>query len=72
MLRAYFNLANDGMKLANKQIIMLDEHTKNKQIADALQQSNHAFFEYQVWETDHPFTNKRVSLINKVLAFLDK
>ncbi len=69
---AYFNLANDGLKLANKQIVMLDENQRNKQIADAIQKTNRAFFEYQVWNTDHPFTNKRVSLINKVIAFLNK
>ena len=69
---AYFNLINDAPRLANKQIIMIDEHSRNKQIADAIQKSNQAFFEYQVWQTDHPFTNKRVSLINKVVSFLDK
>ena len=69
---AYFNLINDAPRLANKQIIMIDEHSKNKQIAEAIQKSNQASFEYQVWQTDHPFTNKRVSLINKVISFLDK
>lgn len=69
---AYFNLINDAPGLANKQIIMIDEHSKNKQIAEAIQKSNQAFFEYQVWQTDHSFTNKRVSLINKIVAFLDK
>lgn len=69
---AYFNLINDAPRLANKQIIMIDEHSRNKQIADAIQKFNQASFEYQVWQTDHPFTNKRVSLINKVVAFLDK
>jgi hypothetical protein len=69
---AYFNLANDSSKLANKQIVMVDEHSGNKQIADAIQNSNHAFFDYEVWQTDHPFTNKRVTLINKVIKFLDK
>ena len=68
----YFNLINDAPRLANKQIIMIDEHSRNKQIADAIQKSNQAFFEYQVWQTDHPFTNKRISLINKVVSFLDK
>ncbi len=69
---AYFNLATNTSKLAGKQIIMLDEHSRNKEIADAIKKSNHSFFEYQVWQTDHGFTNKRVSLINKVIAFLDK
>ncbi len=69
---AYFNLINDAAMLANKQIVMVDEHSKNKQIAEEIQKFNQAFFEYHVWKTDHSFTNKRVSLMNKVIAFLDK
>jgi pimeloyl-ACP methyl ester carboxylesterase len=70
--RDYYNLVNDGKALADKQIIMLDEHTRNKQLAEALKIANKSYFDYEVWQTDHSFTNKRVSLINKVLAFLDK
>ena len=68
----YFNLINDASRLSTKQIIMIDEHSRNKQIADAIQKFNQASFEYQVWQTDHGFTNKRVSLIKKVITFLDK
>jgi ketosteroid isomerase-like protein len=32
---------------------------------------NTAYFDYEVWHTDHSFTNKRVSLIHSVIAFLD-
>jgi pimeloyl-ACP methyl ester carboxylesterase len=67
---AYFNLANDGKALANKQIIMLDEHSGNRQLADALKSTHEAYFDYEVWPTDHPFTNKRVALMKKVLEFL--
>ena len=67
---AYFNLANDGKALSKKQIIMLDEHPLNKQLADTLKSSHEAYFDYEVWPTDHPFTNKRVALIKKVLEFL--
>ena len=67
---AYFDLANDAKPLADKQIIMLDEHSANKRIADAMRSSNRAFFDYQIWKTDHGFTNKRVSLMNMVLSFL--
>ena len=70
--RAFYDLRNDGKALAGKQIIMLDEHSGNKQIADAIQKANNTFFQYEVWQTDHPFTNKRVALMKKVLAFLDK
>jgi hypothetical protein len=69
---SYYNIQNDATALAGKQIIMLDEHNGNKALANALQQSNHNYFDYEVWQTDHPFTNKRASLMNKVLAFLDK
>jgi pimeloyl-ACP methyl ester carboxylesterase len=67
-----YNLQNDTSALSGKQIIMLDEHTRNKEIADAIKKSNHNYFGYEVWQTDHSFTNKRISLINKVLDFLDK
>lgn len=69
---SYYNIENDTAALAGKQIIMLDEHSGNKALARALQKSNHNYFDYEVWQTDHPFTNKRVSLMNKVLDFLDK
>jgi len=68
----YYDLRNDAKALANKQIIMLDEHNFNKPIANAIQQENSVYFDYEVWPTDHPFTNKRVALIKKVLAFISK
>ena len=70
--QTYFNLVNDGKSLADKQIIMIDEHQGNKEIADKIKETNKSYFDYEVWQTDHPFTNKRVSLINKVLAFLER
>ncbi|MEO7210566.1 MAG: alpha/beta fold hydrolase [Chitinophagaceae bacterium] len=69
---SYFNLQNQATALSGKEIIMLDEHHLNKGLADKLRESNHAYFDYEVWQTDHPFTNKRISLINKVLEFLDR
>jgi uncharacterized protein len=68
----YYNLANDGKGLAHKQIVMLDESSRNSRVADSIRAANKASFEYVVWQTDHGFTNKRISLINKVIAFLDK
>ena len=68
----YYDLKNDSRALAAKQIIMLDEHNKNKQLAGSIQKQNKSYFDYEVWQTDHPFTNKRIALIKKVLAFLDK
>jgi len=69
---SFYKIQNDTTALASKQIIMLDEHEGNKQLAAALNKSNHNYFDYEVWDTDHPFTNKRISLINKVLAFLNR
>jgi pimeloyl-ACP methyl ester carboxylesterase len=70
--KMYYNLANDGKALADKQIIMLDEHHGNAIVAYAIKGANHSYFDYEVWQTDHPFTNKRVSLMNKLLEFLDR
>ena len=67
----YFNLVNDARNLSSKQIIILDEHTNNEKIAASIKAYNKSYFSYNVWHTDHAFTNKRISLINMVLAFLD-
>ena len=69
---SYYKIQNDTLALAGKQIIMLDEHKGNNGLAATIRGSNHNYFDYEVWQTDHPFTNKRISLINTVLAFLDK
>lgn len=69
---AYYNLLNQTSLLSGKQIIMLDEHNGNSQLAESLKKSNHNYFDYEVWQTDHPFSNKRISLINKVLEFLNR
>jgi pimeloyl-ACP methyl ester carboxylesterase len=70
--RSYYDLTANDAVLANRQIVMLDEHQRNKPIADAFKAINTNYFDYEVWQTDHPFTNKRVSLMKKVLAFLDQ
>lgn len=68
----FHNLLNSAKPLANKQIVMLDEHDGNKALAAAIQKANQNYFSYDVWKTDHSFTNKRISLINRVIAFLDR
>jgi hypothetical protein len=50
---------------------MVDEHPYNRDIAEALKKESTNLI-YQVWPTDHGFTNKRISLMNAVLGFLDK
>jgi hypothetical protein len=67
-----FNLALDGSRLADKEVIMLDEHHRNREIADSLKHDNTTFFKYEIWDTDHPFSNKRASLMNELIAFLNK
>jgi pimeloyl-ACP methyl ester carboxylesterase len=66
----YFDLSQDYEMLKSKKIIMLDEHNNNKNIADALAKENDNFIKYEVWDTDHSFTNKRVSLMKEVLTFI--
>ncbi len=68
----FHNLKNTAAALSNKQVIMLDEHHRNEALANTLKKANKNYFAYEVWDTDHPFTNKRASLIKKVIAFLDK
>lgn len=68
----YYSLEKNISPLKEKQIVMLDEHDRNKNIAEAIQNLNPVYFEYDIWQTDHSFTNKRISMINKLLWFLDK
>jgi pimeloyl-ACP methyl ester carboxylesterase len=68
----YFNLENNITRLKGKQIIMLDENDRNKRIADAIKNLKPVFFDYEIWQTDHSFTKKRISLINKLIAFIDR
>ena len=70
--QTYFNLLNDEKSLADKKIIMIDEHEKNSQLAAKMKESNKSYFDYSVWQTDHVFTNKRISLINKIITFLER
>jgi hypothetical protein len=68
----YYDLTNSARALSQKQIIMLEEYQRNPVVANAIESANKSYFLYEVWSTDHSFTNKRVALIKRVLAFLDK
>ncbi|MES2331610.1 MAG: alpha/beta fold hydrolase [Bacteroidota bacterium] len=68
----FHNLKNAAGPLSNKQVVMLDEHHHNEALANTLKSANKNYFNYEVWDTDHSFTNKRASLIKKVIAFLDR
>ena len=67
-----YDLVLNAKSLAQKKIIMLDEHSQNKDIADAIRKENPVDYNYYTWKTDHGFTNKRVSLMNLVLEFLNQ
>jgi uncharacterized protein len=67
-----FRLDLNPERYAGKQIIMIDEHNFNGYLAGIVKAAKPAYFNYEVWATDHPFTNKRVTLMNTVIAFLDK
>jgi pimeloyl-ACP methyl ester carboxylesterase len=69
---SYYDLSNDRESLKMKKLMMLDEHPNNEYIANALAKDNGNFIKYEVWDTDHSFTNKRVSLINEVLTFIQE
>jgi acetyl esterase/lipase len=68
----FHNLKNAASPLSNKQVVMLDEHHRNEALANTIKNANRNYFAYEVWDTDHSFTNKRISLIKKVIAFLDR
>jgi pimeloyl-ACP methyl ester carboxylesterase len=68
----YHMLIHDGTALSDKNIVMIDEHDHNKRLSDSLRAANKASFSYEQWPTDHVFTNKRVALIESVMAFLDR
>ena len=53
----YFNLSTDAKALSEKQIIMLDEHPLNKEIADAIKSSNRSYF-YLINKFLHSLINK--------------
>lgn len=69
--RNYYDLSKDAKLLAIKKLIILDEHQKNVHIVNAIKKEQDSTIQYLVWDTDHPFSNKRVSLISKVLSFLE-
>jgi acetyl esterase/lipase len=69
---AFHNLKNAVAALSNRQLIMLDEHKRNEALANTIKAANKNYFVYEVWATDHSFTNKRASLIKRVIALLDK
>ncbi|ALW85589.1 hypothetical protein AUC43_11105 [Hymenobacter sedentarius] len=67
-----FQLNADGTALSKKQLVFLDENRRNEAWIKAIGAANKASFRYEVWNTDHPFSNKRIALTKTVIAFLNK
>jgi pimeloyl-ACP methyl ester carboxylesterase len=61
----------DTAAFRSKQVFMLDDNQKNIQLAKNYQDHlSPVQFGYESWNTDHSFTNKRVSLMIEVMNFL--
>ena len=69
---AAYELAAEAVPLSTKQLVFLDENRRNEQWIKTIGAANKASFRYEVWDTDHPFSNKRIALTKAVLTFLNK
>jgi uncharacterized protein len=65
-----YQLITDSKRLANKDLLFIDEHNNNKEIVDNIKNHNPNAATYLIWESDHSFSNKRASLINQIIEFL--
>ena len=69
---AAYQLTTIGPALRNKQLVFLDENRRNEGWIKPIGAANKAGFRYEVWATDHPFSNKRIDLTKTAIAFLNK
>ena len=69
---AAYELAAEAVPLSTKQLVFLDENRRNEQWIKVIGAANKASFRYEIWDTDHPFSNKRIALTKAVLTFLNK
>ncbi|WP_052732804.1 alpha/beta hydrolase family protein [Hymenobacter terrenus] len=69
---ATYQLNADGPALRRKTLLFLDETKRNQAWIKPIGAVNKAYFHYEVWPTDHPFTSKRIALTKTVIAFLNK
>ncbi|WP_216691019.1 alpha/beta hydrolase family protein [Hymenobacter siberiensis] len=65
-----YQLTALGPGLRTRQLVFLDENRRNEAWIKLIGAANKAGFRYEVWATDHPFSNKRVALTKTVLDFL--
>ena len=69
---AAYELAAEAVPLSTKQLVFLDENRRNEQWIKVIGAANKASFRYEIWDTDHPFSNKRIALTKTMLEFLNK
>lgn len=67
-----YQLTALGPVLSTRQLVFLDENRRNEAWITPIGVANKAGFRYEVWATDHPFSNKRLALTKTVLDFLGK
>ena len=67
-----YQLTALGPVLSTRQLVFLDENRRNESWITPIGAANKAGFRYEVWATDHPFSNKRIALTKAVVAFLTK
>ena len=67
-----YQLTAIGPALSTRQLVFLDENRRNEAWIKPIGVANKASFRYEVWDTDHPFSNKRLALTKTVVAFLNK
>ncbi len=54
---------------SSKPILVIDEHRNNNYLA---KYSKKEKFKYKMWNTDHPFTDKRIALSREIKNWMDK
>lgn len=69
---AAYELTGIGPALRDRQLVFLDENRRNEAWIKPIGAANKAGFRYEVWNTDHPFSNKRIALTKAVIEFLNK
>ena len=54
---------------SSKPLLVIDEHQSNNYLSKYSKKRN---LQYKIWDTDHPFTNKRIALSREIKNWLDK
>jgi uncharacterized protein len=54
---------------SSKPVLIIDEHQNNNYLAKYSKKRN---LQYKIWDTDHPFTNRRIALSVEIKNWMDK